>query len=177
MRKHIISILVKNNFGVLTRISGLFSRRCFNIDGLSVGKTEDEEFSRITVSLIDNDEITNQMIKQLRKLYDVKSITELDPIKSVFRELVLIKVHAEPDKRSIINGIVDVFRARVIDISKDTMTIELTGDEEKISALIDMMKEFRIEEMVRTGISGIQRGNKNIYSDNTEINEQILLEN
>ncbi len=174
MSKHIISILVKNYSGVLTRVSGLFSRRGYNIESLSVGKTEDEKLSRITITLVGDDDITRQVIKQLEKLHDVKKITELDPEKSVFRELVLVKVHADPDKRSLINGIVDVFRCRVVDISKDTMTIELTGDESKVTALIDMMKEFGIKEMVRTGISALERGSKNIYIHDRDL-EQVLL--
>ena len=159
-RRHVISILVKNYSGVLTRVSGLFARRGYNIDSLSVGKTEDDEYSRITITLVGDDDVTYQVMKQLEKLHDVKKIIELDPNDSVFRELILIKVKAEPEKRALINGIVDVFRCRVIDISKDTMTIELTGDEGKTSALLDMVKEFGIKEMVRTGISGLERGSK-----------------
>lgn len=158
--KHIISILVKNYSGVLTRISGLFARRGYNIDSLSVGKTEDTEYSRITITLVGDDDVTYQVMRQLEKLHDVKKIVELDPEESVFRELILIKVQVEPEKRTLINGIVDVFRCRVVDISKDTMTIELTGDESKTTALLDMVKEFGIKEMVRTGISGLERGSK-----------------
>jgi len=158
MNRHVISILVKNYSGVLTRVSGLFARRGYNIDSLSVGRTEDPEFSRITITLIGDSDITYQVMKQLEKLQDVKTIIELDPGSSVFRELILVKVQAEPDKRALITGIADVFRCRVVDMSKDTMTLELTGDEGKTTALLDMMKEFGIKEIVRSGLSGIQRG-------------------
>lgn len=163
MNKHILSILVNNNFGVLTRVAGLFARRGYNIDSLSVGRTENEKYSRITIALIGDDDVTNQVKKQLSKLYDVKNVVELKGETSVVREMVIIKVAAISSFRSNISSITDIFRARIIDISKETLTLELTGNTNKINAFIEMLNEYEIIEIVRTGLSGIERGTKNIY--------------
>lgn len=168
MEKHILSVLVKNSPGVLTRVSGLFARRGFNIESLTVDKTDDSNISRMTIGLIGNDDILEQFTKQVNKLEDVLRVLELDQNQSVCRELVLIKVEALPEKRAEINGVVEIFRSKVIDISENTLTIELTGDESKVTALINLMKAYGIKEMVRTGICAIERGS-HVITDYCEI--------
>lgn len=158
--KHILSVLVGNHPGVLTRISGLFARRGFNIESLVVGITEEQNISRITI-VVDGDEyIIEQISKQLNKLIEVIKVKQLEPSTTLKRELVLIKVTAVPQSRSEIIQIVDIFRGSIIDVSKDVLTIELTGDEDKIDAIIEMLKGFGIKEIVRTGTIAIERGNK-----------------
>ncbi|SHI45232.1 acetolactate synthase, small subunit [Clostridium cavendishii DSM 21758] len=164
MDKHVLSVLVKNSSGVLSRVAGLFSRRGFNIDSLSVGRTENPEFSRMTITLMGNDDALDQFIKQLNKLEDVLKVINLTQDEAVYRELVLIKVSADCNQRSIINEVVKIFRCKIIDLSKDTLTIELTGDESKVTALIKLLDEYGIKELVRTGITGLERGAKDINS-------------
>jgi acetolactate synthase I/III small subunit len=164
MNKHVLSVLVKNYSGVLSRVTGLFSRRGYNIESLSVGKTEDPRLSRITIELMGDDYVLDQFKKQLNKLHDVEKVIELKPEASVYRELVLIKVNASAEKRASINEIVEIFRCKVIDISLDTLTIELTGDESKTSALIGLMQQYGIKEIVRTGLTALERGSKDINS-------------
>ena len=156
--RHVISILVENHSGVLSRVSGLFSRRGYNIDSLSVGITDDSRYSRITVVAFGDDNIIYQIHKQLEKLIDVLEVTELSPEDSVFRELVLIKVNADAKARSEIFSIAEIFRANVIDVSHTTLTMELTGDQSKIEAFSQLLIHYGIKEIVRTGLTGIQRG-------------------
>ena len=171
MAKHTLSILVENQAGVLSRVSGLFSRRGFNIDSLAVGVTEDPEISRITI-VVDGDAYTvEQVSKQLNKLVDVIKIKQLDNSQSVSRELVLVKVSADTTNRSEIAQLVEIFRAKIIDVSKTTMTIEISGDIDKVSALIDMLGQFGIKEIVRTGLIAIERGNKVIKYNNKDDEE------
>ena len=162
MARYVLSVLVRNSSGVLTRVSGLFSRRGFNIDSLTVGRTENPEISRMTISLNGNEDILEQFIKQLNKLEDVLRVLELKSDNSVYRELVLIKVKANAEERAAINEVVRIFRSKVIDISTDTLTIELTGDDSKINALIKLMEEYEIKELVRTGICALERGSNDI---------------
>lgn len=162
MEKHVLSALVKNSSGVLSRVSGLFSRRGYNIDSLTVGRTEDHSISRMTITLMGDDNILEQVKKQLNKLEDVVRVIDFKANESVYRELVLIKVKANAENRAAINETVNIFRSKIIDLSTDTLTIELTGDEEKISALINLMEEYGIEELVRTGVTALQRGEKTI---------------
>ncbi len=166
--KHTLSVLVENNPGVLSRISGLFSRRGFNIDSLAVGVTEDKNVSRMTI-VVDGDNYTiEQLTKQLNKLIDVIKVTDISK-DSVIRELALIKVNASLSTRNEILQIVYIFRAKVIDISKSTMTIEITGNSQKITALEELLQPFGIKEMVRTGAIGLERGQKVIkYTINDE---------
>ncbi len=161
MEKHVLSVLVKNSSGVLSRVSGLFSRRGYNIDSLTVGSTENPSISRMTITLMADDDVLEQVKKQLDKLEDVIRVVNFKVNESVYRELVLIKVRANAENRAAINETVKIFRSKIIDISTDTLTIELTGDEEKISALINLMKEYGIEEVARTGVTALQRGEKN----------------
>ena len=162
MEKHVLSALVKNSSGVLSRVSGLFSRRGYNIDSLTVGRTEDPSISRMTITLMGDDNVLEQVKKQLNKLEDVVRVIDFKDNESVYRELALIKVKANAENRATINETVKIFRSKIIDLSTDTLTIELTGDEEKISALINLMEEYGIEELVRTGVTALQRGEKTI---------------
>ena len=161
-QRHVLSVLVKNSSGVLSRVSGLFSRRGYNIDSLTVGRTEDEKISRMTIAIVGDNDTLEQVKKQLDKLEDVIKVIDLKNGSSVYRELVLIKVKADAEKRAAINEIVTIFRSKIIDVSVDTLTIELTGDESKISALIKLMEEYGIQELVRTGVTALERGDKNI---------------
>lgn len=162
MEKHVLSVLVKNSSGVLSRISGLFSRRGYNIDSLTVGRTEDPNFSRMTITLAEDEDMLEQVKKQLNKLEDVIRVVNFKADDSIYRELVLIKVRANAENRSAINETVKIFRSKIVDLSSNTLTIELTGDEKKISALIGLMSEYGIEEVARTGVTALQRGNKTI---------------
>lgn len=169
MDKHVLSVLVKNSSGVLSRVSGLFSRRGYNIDSLTVGRTEDSAISRMTITLTGDEDVLEQVKKQLNKLEDVIGVVNLNIDESVYRELVLIKVRANAENRPAINETVKIFRSKIIDLSTDTLTIELTGDESKISALINLMEEYGIEELVRTGITALQRGEKTIKNNLEEL--------
>ena len=163
-QRHVLSVLVQNSSGVLSRVSGLFSRRGYNIDSLTVGRTEDERISRMTIAIVGDNDTLEQVKKQLDKLEDVIKVIDLKNGNSVYRELVLIKVKADAEKRAAINEIVTIFRSKIIDVSVDTLTIELTGDESKISALIKLMEEYGIQELVRTGVTALERGDKTIRS-------------
>lgn len=158
MQKRILSLLVDNTAGVLSRISGLFSRRGYNIDSLSAGVTADERFSRMTVVCSGDELILEQIVKQLAKLVDVRYIKVLEPEDSVSRELVLVKVAAKPEQRQGIISIADIFRAKVIDVSKDSLVIEMTGTKSKLEAFIDLLEDYEILELARTGITGLSRG-------------------
>lgn len=167
-QKYVLSVLVKNSSGVLSRVSGLFSRRGYNIDSLTVGRTEDQKVSRMTITLNGDDDVLEQVVKQLNKLEDVITVINLKEDTSVFRELVLIKVNADAEKRASINEIVKIFRCKIVDVSKETLTIELTGDSKKVSALIKLMEEYGIVELVRTGVTALQREENTI--NNTKEN-------
>lgn len=160
MAKHTLSILVENHAGVLSRVAGLFSRRGFNIDSLAVGVTENPEISRMTIVVDGDDYTVEQVSKQLNKLIDVIKVKQLDRTDSVSRELALIKVEATASTRSEIIQIVEIFRAKIVDISKNTVTIEISGGVDKVAALEDMLRQFNIREIVRTGTIAIDRGNK-----------------
>jgi acetolactate synthase-1/3 small subunit len=162
MEKYVLSALVKNSSGVLSRVSGLFSRRGYNIDSLTVGRTEDPLISRMTITLMGDDSVLEQVKKQLNKLEDVRRVVNFKADESVYRELVLIKVRANAENRAAINETVKIFRSKIIDLSTDTLTIELTGDENKITALINLMEEYGIEELARTGVTALQRGENTI---------------
>ena len=158
MNKFVIAVYVENKFGVLTRVTSMFTRRGFNIDALTVGETESPEYSRITISLSGDGYAREQLINQLRKLYNVKKVDVLqdDCIK---RELMLLKVSYNKESRADILAAADVYRAKVIDYTTDEMCIEVTGDPTKIDAFIKLMIPFGIIEMCRTGIVALERGN------------------
>ncbi|MDI6816967.1 MAG: acetolactate synthase small subunit [Actinomycetota bacterium] len=156
--KHILSVLVENKPGVLARVSGLFSRRGFNIDSLAVGPTEDADISRMTIVVDADDVKLEQITKQLYKLINILKISDLDPSDAVERELVLIKVNAPPNMRPEIVETANIFRANIIDVSKSTLTIEITGTSNKIQALEDLLRPYGIKELVRTGKVALARG-------------------
>jgi len=156
--KTTLSVLVENHPGVLSRIAGLFSRRGFNIDSLAVGTTENPDISRMTIVVEGDEYVVEQVKKQLNKLVDVIKVSKISPEDSVTRELVLIKVDAEPHMRSEIIQIAEIFRANIVDVSRKSLTIELTGDKDKVKAFEELLKPFGIKELVRTGIIAINRG-------------------
>ncbi len=159
MKKMVLSLLVDNSSGVLSRVSGLFSRRGYNIDSLSVGVTENPKYSRMTIAVSGDDFTLSQIAKQLNKLEDVVEITELKDGSSVCRELVLVKVKCGREEKQQIIAVTDVFRAKVVDVSQDSLMVELTGNANKIEAFIDWLEEgFEVESIVRTGLTGLTRG-------------------
>jgi len=160
--RYILSVLVENRAGVLSRVSGLFSRRSYNIDSLSVSETEDPEISRMTIAVRGDQYIFDQVRKQLNKLIDVIKITELKPDRSVYRELALVKVNAAPENRSAIGETAEIFRGKIVDVASETLTVEITGDVDKITAFIELMKPYGIKEMARTGLTALERGNNTI---------------
>lgn len=158
MEELTLSILVHNSSGVLTRVSSLFARRGYNIDSLTVGPTNNPEISRMTVVAQGDQRILEQIEKQLRKLEDVIEIFALPRSSSVYRELVLVKVESNASTRADIVSIVDIFRAKIVNVSPDSMVIEVTGDQGKVNGLLAMLDGFNIVEIVRTGMAGIARG-------------------
>ncbi len=158
MRRMVLSILVDNTSGVLSRVSGLFSRRGYNIDSLTVGETENPAYSRMTVAVTGDDQILDQIRKQVAKLEDVREIKELAAGESVCRELILVKVLAGQNERQAIIAVADIFRAKIVDVSMDSMMVELTGNQAKLDAFIKLLDGFEIKELVRTGITGLTRG-------------------
>ncbi|RLD18931.1 MAG: acetolactate synthase small subunit [Caldiserica bacterium] len=159
-QRHTISVLVENRPGVLAKIAGLFSARGFNIDSLAVGETEVSDVSRMTIVVRGDDRVLEQVEKQLNKLPDVIKVSDFVGKEYVERDLVLIRVDANKSTRSEIIEIVDIFRAKIVDVARDSLIIEMTGDEEKIQALIKLLKVYGIREMVRTGIVAMARGKK-----------------
>ena len=158
--KHVISVLVDNKPGVLTRVSGLFSRRAYNIDSLAVGPSENKKHSRITMVVHGEDGELEQIIKQLHKLPDVSKVIDLTSLPHVDRELVLFRVSANNRTRHEIMSMVNAFRARVVDMADNTMVIEVTGNTEKINAIEDLFGKFGISEIARTGKLVIARGKR-----------------
>ncbi|MCR5202113.1 MAG: acetolactate synthase small subunit [Lachnospiraceae bacterium] len=162
MKKKVLSILVDNSSGVLSRVAGLFSRRGYNIDSLTVGETENPIYSRMTVVAKGDDQILDQIKKQLEKLEDVREVIELTDGHSVTRELVLITVGVAPDKRNEITSLAEIFRANIVDVELDSVMVELTGNQRKINAFIELLENYEIKELVRTGIAGLSRGGEGI---------------
>ena len=158
MKKRVLSLLVDNTSGVLSRVSGLFSRRGYNIDSLTVGETADPRYSRMTVVVNGDEMILDQIMKQLAKLVDVVDIKRLEDGESVARELVLVKVRVDKGNRPDVMSIADIFRAKIIDVGVDSLIIELTGAQSKIEAFIRLLGEYEILELARTGITGLSRG-------------------
>lgn len=162
MKKMVLSILVDNTAGVLSRVTGLFSRRGYNIDSLTVGETENPAISRMTVQVTGDDQILEQITKQLQKLQDVIEVNELETGESVTRELILVKVVAMDRDRQAVISIADIFRAKIVDVSVESLMIELTGNVDKIDAFIKLLEQYTIKELVRTGITGLARGSGDI---------------
>jgi len=163
MEQHLLTVLVQNKSGVLTRLTGLFARRGYNIDSLVVCRTEDEYVSRMTMVVTADEAVICQIIKQVAKLEDVISITELNPNASVWRELMLLKVNAVPSQRSEIDTACNIYKAEIIDLSPESIVIELTGKDSKLDAFIELMQPYGIIEMTRTGLNALHRGKENIY--------------
>lgn len=157
MKKHTISILVENKFGAMNRIVGLFSARGYNIDSISVGTSEDDSVARVTIVSKGDDDVIEQIIKQLNKLIDVTKVADLTYEGFVERELVLIKVSANKNSRAEVMQISEIFRSKIIDISPRSMTIEATGSEQKVDAMIKMLEPFGIKEIARTGQVALKR--------------------
>ena len=154
----VLSLLVDNTAGVLSRVAGLFSRRGYNIESLTVGVTADERYSRMTVVSTGEQEILEQIEKQLRKLEDVLDIKELKQGHSVYRELIMVKVRANANERQAISAISEIFRATIVDVGRESLTVMLTGDQSKLDALINLLGDYEILELARTGITGLSRG-------------------
>ena len=162
MNKKVFQILVENSSGVLSRISGLFSRRGYNIASITAGETADPRFTRITIVAAGDDEILDQIEKQVAKLVDVRDIKVLEPDKSVYRELALVKVRTNSEQRQGVISIADIFRAKIIDVAPYALIVELTGNQEKIDAFIKLLEGYEILELARTGIAGLGRGTENV---------------
>lgn len=165
MSRHVLSVLVSNHSGVLSRVSGLFSRRGFNIDSLSVGETENPEISRMTLVAHGDDLIIDQIIKQLDKLHDVLYIKQLKKSEATLKELALIKVSATNATRVEIIGIIDIFNATIVDAATEALTVEVTGDAHEIDTFITMVEPYGLKEMTRTGVIALQKGNHDIQSE------------
>ena len=163
IRRYVLSVLVQNTSGVLSKVTGLFSRRGYNIRSLSVGETHDPQVSRITIEMVGDEAVLEQIQTQLNKLVDVITIKGLRSSTSVYKELILVKVKAPDKKRANIIELCDIFRTKIVDISKETMIIELTGSPEKNKALLDLLAEYGIIEMSRTGITALERGESSLH--------------
>ena len=163
--KHTLAILVENKPGVLTRVAGLFSRRGFNIESLAVGVTENKDISRITILVSGDDNVLEQVQKQLNKLIDVIRVSDIPAEESVNRELALIKVGVDSTTRAEVMQIVNIFRAKIVDVGIKSLVIEVTGDESKINAIEQLLRQFGIKEMVRTGKIAMNRGAKVVQSE------------
>jgi acetolactate synthase-1/3 small subunit len=160
MKQHVVSALVENRAGTLSRVSGLFSRRGFNIDSLTVGETEDRSISRMTIAVTGDDAVLEQIIKQLDKLVDVIAVRELDPASCIRREILLVKIGADEKTRPAVIEIAGIFRSRVIDVSPATITIEATGDIEKLDGLLLLLRPYGVLELARTGLVALERGSQ-----------------
>ena len=158
IRRYVLSILVKNNAGVLSKVVGLFSRRGYNIRSLSVGETHDTKISRITIEVMGDEQVLEQIKKQLAKLIDVIKVKAIRSSTSVYKELILVKVSAKPNERAGIIELCDIFRTKIVDVNKESMIIELSGTPEKNAALIGLLEEYGIMETARTGITALERG-------------------
>ena len=162
MQKKVFQLLVDNTSGVLSRISGLFSRRGYNIESITAGTTADPRFTRITIVASGDEQILSQIEKQVRKMEDVIEIKPLNDSNSVCRELVMIKVRANASERADLISLADIFRAKIVDVEKDCLMIELTGTESKLKAFMELLEGYEILELARTGITGLKRGSDDV---------------
>ena len=158
--QHVVSVLVENRAGTLSRVSGLFARRGYNIDSLTVGETEDRLVSRMTIVLNGAERVLEQIIKQLEKLVDVIAVRELEPSACLRREIMLVKIGTDEKTRPAVLEISGIFRARVVDVSPSTITVEATGNAEKLNGLLLLLRPYGILELARTGLVALERGNK-----------------
>lgn len=162
MRRQVFSLLVDNNPGVLSRIAGLFSRRGYSIDSITAGMTADPRFTRITVVASGDELILSQIEKQVRKLEDVREIKVLKDDESVFRELIMVKVRVNAQQRNEVISVADIFRAKIVDVDKESLMIELTGNQSKLEAFLNLLDGYEILELARTGITGLARGSEDV---------------
>lgn len=162
MQKKVFQLLTDNTSGVLSRIAGLFSRRGYNIESITAGVTADPKYTRITIVTMGDNEILDQIEKQVAKLVDVRDVKELKPEESVYRELALIKVKANAQERQGVIAIADIFRAKIIDVAPESLIIELTGNQDKVDAFLGLLSGYEILELARTGIAGLGRGIENV---------------
>jgi acetolactate synthase-1/3 small subunit len=160
IKQHVVSALVENRAGTLSRVSGLFSRRGYNIDSLTVGETEDASISRMTIAVTGEERILEQIIKQLEKLVDVIAVRGLDSSACLRREIMLVKIGADEKNRPAVLEIAGIFRARIIDVSNSTITIEATGNMEKLNGMLLLLRPYGILELARTGLVALERGEK-----------------
>ena len=160
--KRVYSLLVDNNAGVLSRIAGLFSRRGYSIDSITAGVTADPRFTRITIVASGDELILSQIEKQVRKLEDVIEIKVLDPADSVYRELIMVKIRADRRERAEIISVADIFRAKIVDVEQESLIVELTGTQSKLEAFLNLLEGYEILELARTGITGLNRGIKDV---------------
>ena len=172
--QRVFSLLVDNNPGVLSRVSGLFSRRGYSIDSITAGVTADPRFTRITIVSSGDELILSQIEKQVRKLEDIIEIKVLDPDDSVYRELIMVKVRANKTERTEIISVADIFRAKIVDVEKDSLMVELTGNGSKVDAFLELLEGYEILELARTGITGLQRGIKDVTVIDQEGNINTL---
>ena len=162
MRRQVLSLLVENNPGVTSHISGLFSRRGYNIDSFSSGVTADPRYTRITIVASGDEQILEQIEKQLAKLEDVVDIKKLEPGSSVTRELIMVKIRARDTERQPILNVTEIFHGKIVDVTHDSMVIELTGHQDKLDAFLDLLQGYEILELARTGITGLSRGTADV---------------
>ena len=172
--QRVFSLLVDNNPCVLSRVSGLFSRRGYSIDSITAGVTADPRFTRITIVASGDELILSQIEKQVRKLEDVIEIKVLHPEDSVYRELIMVKVRANKTERTEIISVADIFRAKIVDVEKDSLMVELTGNGSKVDAFLELLEGYEILELARTGITGLQRGIKDVTVIDQEGNINTL---
>ena len=172
--QRVFSLLVDNNPGVLSRVSRLFSRRGYSIDSITAGVTADPRFTRITIVASGDELILSQIEKQVRKLEDVIEIKVLQPEDSVYRELIMVKVRANKTERTEIISVADIFRAKIVDVEKDSLMVELTGNGSKVDAFLELLEGYEILELARTGITGLQRGIKDVTVIDQEGNINTL---
>ena len=173
MHKKAFQLIVDNTSGVLSRISGLFSRRGYNIESITAGVTADPRFTRITIVASGDDEILDQIEKQVGKLVDVRDIRELEPDSSVFRERALIKVRANAKEREGIIAVANVFRAKIVDVGAESLVIEVTGSQSKLEAFLNLLSGYEILELARTGIAGLTRGVDRVVYIDEEDNKSL----
>ena len=172
--QRVFSLLVDNNPGVLSRISGLFSRRGYSIDSITAGVTADPRFTRITIVSSGDELILSQIEKQVRKLEDIIEMKVLEPSDSVYRELIMVKVKANKSERSEIISVADIFRAKIVDVEKDSLMVELTGTQSKLDAFLNLLGGYDILELARTGITGLNRGMKDVTLIDQDGNVETL---
>ena len=163
MEKYVLSVLVENHAGVLSRVSGLFSRRGYNIDSLTVGVTENPELSRMTVAASGDDEVLDQIEKQVAKLEDVLHVQILDPEASIQKEFMLVKLRAMDTDRQRILSVTEIFHGKVVDVTHDSLVIEVTGNQDKLTSFLNMLDGYEILELARTGLTGLTRGTDDVY--------------